>query len=235
MSASPISRPVVHLALELSVTSWVVAYRLPWSDKVRLQKVSAGDSVALLALVSDLREKVAARVGPDVTLASCFEAGRDGFWLHRLLTDNGVVNHVVEPTSILVTRGARRAKTDRLDAQGLLRVLAAAFAGDREICRMVRTPSVAEEDDKRPHREREYLVQERVRIENRIAALLATEAVRKLSEFLQTTAQSKIFRNFFVSERSEGSKKRTKRIRFKTRWSFPTALYGDIRVKLCCI
>jgi hypothetical protein len=83
-----------------------------------------------------------------VTLASCFEAGRDGFWLHRLLTDNGVVNHVVEPTSILVTRGARRAKTDRLDAQGLLPVLAAAFAGDREICRMVRTPSVAEEDDK---------------------------------------------------------------------------------------
>jgi transposase len=179
MSANTMSRPVLHLALELSVTSWVIAYRLPWSDKVRLQRVSAGDSAALLALVSDLREKVAARMGPDVTLASCFEAGRDGFWLHRLLTDNGVVNHVVEPTSILVTRGARRAKTDRLDAQGLLRVLAAAFAGDREICRMVRTPSVAEEDDKRPHREREYLVQERVRIENRIAALLATQGVLK--------------------------------------------------------
>jgi transposase len=108
--------------------------------------------------------------GPDVILASCFEAGRDGFWLHRLLTDNGVINHVVEPTSILVTRGARRAKTDRLDAQGLLSVLAEAFAGDREICHIVRTPSVVEEDDKRPHREREYLVQEWVRIENRIAA-----------------------------------------------------------------
>ena len=107
------------------------------------------------------------------------EAGRDGFWLHRLLTDNGVINHVVEPTSIPVTRGARRAKTDRLDAQGLLRIVAAAFAGDREICRMVRTPSAAEEDDKRPHREREYLVQERVRIENRIAALLATQGVLK--------------------------------------------------------
>jgi transposase len=114
MSAGTI-RPVVHLALELSVTSWVIAYRLPWSDKVRLQRVPAGDSAALLALVSDLREKAAARMGSDVTLASCFEAGRDGFWLHRLLTDNGVVNHVVEPTSILVTRGARRAKTDRLE------------------------------------------------------------------------------------------------------------------------
>jgi transposase len=169
MSASTTSPAVLHLALELSVTSWLIAYRLPWRDKIRLQRVSAGDSAALLTLVSDLREKVAARMGPDVTLASCFEAGRDGFWLHRLLTDNGVINHVVEPTSILVTRGARRAKTDRLDAQGLLRVLAAAFAGDREICHMVRTPSVVEEDDKRPHREREYLVQERVRIENRFA------------------------------------------------------------------
>src|SRR5579871_4503727 len=71
MSANTMSRPVVHLALELSVTSWLIAYRLPWSDKVRLQRVSAGDGAALLALVSDLREKVAARMGPDVTLASC--------------------------------------------------------------------------------------------------------------------------------------------------------------------
>ena len=150
MPASTTSHPVVHLAVELSVASWVIAYRFPWSDKVRLQGVSTGVGAALLALVSDLRKKVAARTGQDATLAGCFEAGRDGFWLHRLLTDNGVINHVVEPTSIPATRGARRAKTDRLDAQGLLRIVAAAFAGDREICRMVRTPSAAEEDDKRP-------------------------------------------------------------------------------------
>nr|CCD32289.1 Transposase IS110 family protein [Methylocystis sp. SC2] len=92
---------------------------------------------------------------------------------------HGVINHVVEPTSILVTRGARRAKTDRLDAQGLLRVLAATFTGDHDACRVANVPSVAEEDGKRPHREREYLVQERVRIENRIAALLATQGVSK--------------------------------------------------------
>ena len=98
--------------------------------------------------------------------------------MHRLLTAHGVINHVVEPTSILVTRGARRAKTDRLDAVGLLRVLAARFAGDPGACRTVVVPSVEEEDAKRPHREREFLVQERVRIENRIAALLATQGVR---------------------------------------------------------
>jgi transposase len=178
MSASTTSPAVLHLALELSVTSWLIAYRLPWSDKVRLQRVGGRQR----GLADARLGSTGGRLPPGwalCTLASCFEAGRDGFWLHRLLTDNGVINHVVEPTSILVTSGARRAKTDRLDAQGLLRIFAAAFAGDREICHMVRTPSVAEEDDKRPHREREYLVQERVRVENRIAALLATQRVLK--------------------------------------------------------
>jgi transposase len=179
MDASATSPSVIHIAIELSATSWVIAYRLPRIDKVRLLRLEAGDSEALLALVSDLRERVAAQGGGETIAASCFEAGRDGFWLHRLLTAHGVISHVVEPTSILVSRGARRAKTDRLDAQGLLRVLAAAFAGDRDICRMVRAPTVAEEDGKRPHREREYLVQERVRIENRMAALLATQGVPK--------------------------------------------------------
>jgi hypothetical protein len=79
-------------------------------------------------------------------VVSCFEAGRDGFWLHRLLSAHGVINHVVEPTSILVIRCARRAKTDRLDAVGLLRVLAAKFAGDPGACRTVVVPSVEEED-----------------------------------------------------------------------------------------
>jgi len=87
--------------------------------------MEAGDSQALLALIADLRKKVAAKLGVEASVMSCFEAGRDGFWLHRLLSEHGVINHVVEPTSILVNRRARRAKTDRLDAQGLLRILAA--------------------------------------------------------------------------------------------------------------
>jgi transposase len=126
-----------------------------------------------------LRRQAVAKFGVDAIIASCFEAGRDGFWLHRLLLAHDVINHVLEPTSILVTRGARRAKTDRLDALGLLRVLAATFTGDHDACRVVKVPSVSEEDGKRPHREREHLVQERVRIENRIAALLATQGISK--------------------------------------------------------
>ena len=123
--------------------------------------------------------RVEARLGASVAVVSCFEAGRDGFWLHGLLLDNDVNNHVVEPISILVNRRARRAKTDRLDAQGLLRVLAAYHRGDHQVCSVLHVPSPAEEDAKRPHREREHLVQERVRIENRIAALLATQGIQK--------------------------------------------------------
>jgi Transposase len=92
----------------------------------------------------------------------------DGFSLHRLLTAHGITNYVLEPTSILINRRARRAKTDRLDAIGMLRVLAAYLRGDRQSCSMVRVPTPEEEDAKRIHRERENLVHERLRIENRI-------------------------------------------------------------------
>jgi transposase len=85
---------------------------------------------------------------------------------------------VLEPTSVLVNRRARRAKTDRLDAEGMLRVLAAWLGGDRQVCSMVRVPTPEEEDAKRPHREREHLVQEKLRLVNRIEALLFTQGIR---------------------------------------------------------
>ena len=165
-------------AIELSSSSWVIAYRLPANNKAKVHRLEAGDGAGLLAFIASLRHRLDPSDDTSALVVSCFEAGRDGFWLHRLLSAHGVINHVVEPTSILVTRGARRAKTDRLDAFGLLRVLAAKFAGDPGACRTVVVPSVEEEDAKRPHREREFLVQERVRIENRIAALLAAQGVR---------------------------------------------------------
>ena len=179
MTPNPSSRHVVYIALELSASSWLVALQRPMDRKIKLQHLEAGDTGSLRALIAGERARAAAEFGVEVELASCFEAGRDGFWLHRFLLGCGVKNHVVEPASILVTRAARRAKTDRLDAQGLLRVLAATFTGDRDACRVVNVPSVEEEDAKRPHREREHLVQERVRIENRIAALLATQGIPK--------------------------------------------------------
>jgi transposase len=169
----------IHLAIELSRSVWLVAARTPGAEKPSLHRIEGGDAAALLALTAALRARTAARLGTPVGVACCFEAGRDGFWLHRQLTTAGIAAYVLEPTSILVSRRARRAKTDRLDALGLLRVLAAYLGGDRQVCGVVRVPTPEEEDAKRPHREREDLVRERVRLENRIGALLMTQGIRE--------------------------------------------------------
>ncbi len=168
----------ILIAIELSLSSWLVAVRLPNAEKSRLHHIEGGDMTALLALINDLRSRASTKLHRAADVACCFEAGRDGFWLHRLLTAHGVATYVLEPTSILVARRARRAKTDRLDAEGMLRVLATWLSGDRQVCSMVRVPTTEEEDAKRPHREREHLVQERERIENRLEALLFTQGIR---------------------------------------------------------
>ena len=168
----------ILIAIELSVSSWLVAVRLPATEKSRLHRIEGGDATALLALIGDLRSRASTKLNHAVDVACCFEAGRDGFWLHRLLTAHSVSAYVLEPTSILVNRRARRAKTDRLDAEGMLRVLAAWLGGDRQVCSIVRVLTPEEEDAKRPHREREHLVQERLRIENRMEALLFTQGIR---------------------------------------------------------
>src|SRR6201986_1848140 len=172
------SKTTIYVAIELSASSWLVAARLPGIKKVRIDRLESGDTAGLLKIIAELRSQVSKKLGITAGLACCFEAGRDGFWLHRLLTAHGIATYVLEPTSILVNRRARRAKTDRLDAEGMLRVLAVWLNGDRQVCRMVRVPSPEEEDAKRPHREREHLVQERLRIENRIEALLFTQGIR---------------------------------------------------------
>ena len=172
------SESTVYISIELSVTSWLVAARLPNTEKVRLHRLEGGNTTALFAVIEKLRSRASAKRGSPVDVACCFEAGRDGFWLHRMLTAHDVAAYVLEPTSILVNRRARRAKTDRLDAEGMLRVLAAWLGGDRQVCSMVRVPTPEEADAKRPHREREHLVQDKLRLENRIEALLFTQGIR---------------------------------------------------------
>ena len=167
------------VAIELSLSSWLVAARMPGAEKPRIHKMEGGDAAALLALIADLRGRASGRSGRPTDIACCFEAGRDGFWLQRLLTAHGVSTYVLEASSILVNRRGRHVKTDRIDAEAMVRVLAAWLNGDRHVCSMVRVPTVEEEDAKRPHRERERLVQDRLRIENRIEALLFTQGIRK--------------------------------------------------------
>ena len=135
------SENTVHIAIELSLSSWLVAARLPGAEKSRLHRIEGGDTSALLALIVELRTRASARLDRATDVACCFEAGRDGFWLQRLLTAHGIGTYVLEPTSILVNRRARRAKTDRLDAEGMLRVLSTWLSGDRQVCSMVRVPT----------------------------------------------------------------------------------------------
>jgi transposase len=170
---------IIHVAIELSRSAWLVAARVPYAKKPLLHRVSGGDTAALLTLLLSLRTRMSGKLGRTIGIVCCFEAGRDGFWLHRLLTEHGLDSYVLEPASILVNRRARRAKTDRLDAEGMLRVLMAYLQGDRKVCSMVRVPTPDEEDAKRPHREREHLVREKLRIENRIEALLFTQGIRE--------------------------------------------------------
>src|SRR4051795_10094559 len=103
------SENTVHIAIELSFSSWLVAARLTGAKKSRLHRIEGGDTGALLALVAELRSRTSTKLGGDAEVACCFEAGRDGFWLHRLRTAHGILVYVVEPTSILVNRRARRA------------------------------------------------------------------------------------------------------------------------------
>ena len=167
----------LFVALELSLSHWLVAVSAPDASKVSKHRVPACDGPALLALLDRLRRQTEARCGGVVGVISIQEAGRDGFWVHRLLEAHGVQSQVVDPASIAVNRRNRRAKTDRIDAEGLLRTLMAWSRGERQVCSMVRPPSREAEDARRLTREREALVAERTRHANRIKGLLATQGV----------------------------------------------------------
>src|SRR3954464_10070060 len=168
---------IMFAALELSRKSWLIATSSPGDDRISKRVVTAGDGPGLLALLGKLRETAERRLGGAVRGGVSQEAGLAGFWLHRLVVDNGIESHVVDPASIAVDRRKRRRKTDAIDAEGLLRALLAWTRGGGRVCSMVRPPSPEEEDRRRLCREREALVTERIRHTNRIKGLLAGQGV----------------------------------------------------------
>ena len=137
----------LFVALELGQATWVVALHSPIADKISIYRIEGGDTDQLMALIEKKRVQAARRLGRAAQVVSCYEAGRDGFWLHRFLIRRGIDNRVLDSASILVDRRARRAKTDRLDARALLRVLMALVRGEEQVCRVVRVPSIAQEDE----------------------------------------------------------------------------------------
>ena len=168
---------VIFVSIELSKKSWLIAIHMPLADKIDLHRVVAGDSTGLLAHVRRLMTKVERDTSGPVKVLSCYEAGYDGFWLHRVLLEAGIINHVIDPASLQVNRRARRAKTDRIDAHGMLRALMAFERGEEQVFSVVRVPSVEEEDTRRVHRERERLIKERIQNVNRVKGLLATQGI----------------------------------------------------------
>src|ERR1700682_634816 len=164
-------------AIELSKQSWVIGFITPLSAKISRRILSGGDWKGLLDLIEEGRARVSRETGRALDVISCYEAGYDGFWLHRLLEACCVRNYVIDPASLQVNRRARRAKTDRIDAEQLLRSLMAYLRGEPKVWSVVRVPSVAEEDARRLHRERDRLVSERVQHVNRIKGLCALHGI----------------------------------------------------------
>ena len=172
----------LFVALELSKAKWLVGLHSPAADKLSRHTIAGGDAPALLTLIEAARRRAEASLGGEVRVVACYQAGYDGFWLHRLLAAHGIASHVVDPASLLVNRRARRRKTDRIDLGGLLRALMAWHRGERQVRSMVHVPSSEEEDRRRRgrerERERERLIKERVQHLGRIKGLLMTQGVR---------------------------------------------------------
>jgi transposase len=167
----------VYVAFELSKAKWMLGVVLPGAKKLSRYTIPGGDVAALAVRLAEWRRK-AALGGKPVRVLSCYEAGFDGHWLHRWLTAQGVINHEIDPSSIEVSRRARRAKTDRIDLERMMRALLDLVRGEPQACRVVHVPSVEDEDRKRSSRARERLLKERTAHTNRIKGLLHGQGVR---------------------------------------------------------
>ena len=166
----------IFISLELSRSTWLATSLSPGrGEKMSKHSVSAGDIAALLARFSELRRKACARTGKSFPIIVIQEAGLDGFWIHRVLLSEGIESHVVDAASIATSRRRRRAKTDRIDGEALLRALLAHKRGEPRVCSMVRAPTPEDEDRRRICRERKVLIMERVQHVNRIKGLLFSQ------------------------------------------------------------
>ena len=162
-------RPRLHVALELSLNTWKLALTTSRIGKIRIRDVTARDLPGFLTEIQ--AAKACLGLAEDAPVVSCYEAGRDGFWIHRFLEASGIENVIIDAASIEVNRRSRRPKTDRLDAKKLVQLLARHHDGE-DVLRVVRVPSVEAEDERRLPRELKALKKRRVQTTNRIQAAL---------------------------------------------------------------
>ena len=163
--------PALYLALELSGNSGKLAFTVGLGQKPRLRTIPARNTAALLPEIQ--KAKARFDLTEDAPVVSCYEAGRDGFWLHRFLLHHGIDNRVVDSASIEVNRRQRRAKSDALDATKLVEMLIRWRNGESRVWSIVQIPTVEDEDRRQRHRELIELKAERTEHTNRIKGLLA--------------------------------------------------------------
>ena len=177
-AAIHVNLAAIFVSLELSRSTWLITSLSPGGgEKMSKHSVRGGDVAGLLDQLARLRAKAQARTGKAFPVIVIQEAGLDGFWVHRVLEREGIESHVVDAASVLVSRRRRRAKTDRIDGETLLRTLLAYKRGEPRVRSMVRAPSPGDEDRRRVCRERKTLVAERVRHVNRIKGLLFAQGI----------------------------------------------------------
>jgi len=168
----------IFVSLELSRSTWLITSLSPGGgEKMSKHSVRSGDISGLLERFRNLREKALSRTAQQFPIIVIQEAGLDGFWIHRVLIAEGIESHVVDPASIATSRRRRRAKTDKIDGEALVRALLAYKRGEPRVCAMVRVPTPEEEDRRRLSRERKALTNERVRHVNRIKGMLFGQGV----------------------------------------------------------
>jgi transposase len=167
-----VNEAVLFVAFELGKKTWKLAVTTGLSVAPWLRTVASGDLGAVAEVITAARARFA--VPATARVLSCYEAGRDGFWIHRALGAHGLENRVVDSSSIEVNRRSRRAKSDRLDAQKLVLLLVRVCCGDRHAWREVRVPTAAVEAARHRSRERTALTQEQTRLRNQIGSWLAT-------------------------------------------------------------
>ena len=177
LSFSSGAATTLFVSLELSRARWLVTSLSPGSDKISRHSVAGGNINDLLHLLADLRMKAEQRTGSTVKIVTIQEIGFDGFWIHRVLASNVIESHVVEASSIAVPRRRRRAKTDAIDGELLLRTLMAFKRGEPRVCAMLAIPTPEEEDQRRLSRERKTMIKERIEHINRIKGLMACQGI----------------------------------------------------------
>jgi transposase len=168
----------IFVSMELSKSTWLITSLSPSAgERMSKHVVRAGDVAGLMERFAQLRAKAQARTGQEFGFIVIQEAGLDGFWIHRVLEREGIESYVVDPASIATSRRRRRAKTDKIDGEALVRALLAYKRGEPCVCAMVRPPSVEEEDRRRINRERQVLIIERTQHSNRIKGLLFAQGI----------------------------------------------------------